>query len=244
MLHVNELKVKQDIGETFVEDVSLCDAVIKYFEDYEGQKRVTGSSKSNSEHSKDLKSFTEIEVKGRNCVDMSISVDDVYNVSDLEMFKPLFDNIKHQLRVYEEKINLCSWPVFFLENFNVQKYIPPYGVYSSLHYEHGFDRELYFRRIYVWCIYLNTVEEGGETFFPKQKIKVKAEKGKLVFFPAFFTHPHKGLKASQTKYIVTGWLSALLTGETPEELLHAHKNLNLLNRPKSYFENSCGVTIF
>ena len=51
-------------------------------------------------------------------------------------------------------------------------------------------------------IYLNDVEEGGETAFFHQNIKVKPEKGKMVIFPPYFTHMHKGMRPiSNDKYI-------------------------------------------
>jgi len=56
-------------------------------------------------------------------------------------------------------------------------------------------------------IYLNDVEEGGETCFPIQNAKVKPEMGKVVWFPAGFTHPHEGkTPISNPKLIVTTFM--------------------------------------
>ena len=58
------------------------------------------------------------------------------------------------------------------------------------------------RRLVVAMVYLNDVEEGGETAFYHQNIKVKPEKGKMVIFPPYFTHMHKGMRPiSNDKYI-------------------------------------------
>jgi len=55
--------------------------------------------------------------------------------------------------------------------------------------------------------YLNDVEEGGETEFHYQDMKVKPKKGSLIIFPAGFTHTHKGnIPLSDEKYVVTSWL--------------------------------------
>jgi len=62
-------------------------------------------------------------------------------------------------------------------------------------------------RLLVVSLYLNTIEEGGETEFLYQSIRVPPVEGTLVFFPAGWTHPHRGnppLKGS--KYILTTWL--------------------------------------
>ncbi|MGD2137773.1 MAG: 2OG-Fe(II) oxygenase, partial [Gammaproteobacteria bacterium] len=56
-------------------------------------------------------------------------------------------------------------------------------------------------------LYLNSVAEGGETLFFHQNVAVKPEAGKLVIFPAGFTHVHKGQRPiSNDKYIINGWI--------------------------------------
>ena len=61
-------------------------------------------------------------------------------------------------------------------------------------------------RVLVWTIYLNDVEEGGETEFLYQSKRIKARKGKICIFPAGFTHVHRGNPPlSGDKYILTGW---------------------------------------
>jgi len=47
-------------------------------------------------------------------------------------------------------------------------------------------------RIVTYMLYLNDVNEGGETEFLYQGIKLKPVAGKLVFFPCGFTFPHRG----------------------------------------------------
>ena len=62
------------------------------------------------------------------------------------------------------------------------------------------------QRILVWTMYLNDVEEGGETEFLYQSKRIKARKGKICIFPAGFTHVHRGNPPlSGDKYILTGW---------------------------------------
>ena len=62
------------------------------------------------------------------------------------------------------------------------------------------------RRVIVWSIYLNDVAEGGETEFLYQHKRIKAKKGTAVFFPASYTHTHRGNPPiSNDKYILTGW---------------------------------------
>ena len=64
------------------------------------------------------------------------------------------------------------------------------------------DRQL----VAIW--YLNDVEgPGGETEFLNQNVKVKPETCKLILFPPFWTHEHRGVKLQNgVKYIATTWI--------------------------------------
>jgi len=63
------------------------------------------------------------------------------------------------------------------------------------------------RRVLVWTLYLNDVEEGGETEFLYYPRRIKPKAGTLVIWPTSFTHTHRGNPPlSNTKYIATGTL--------------------------------------
>jgi len=62
-------------------------------------------------------------------------------------------------------------------------------------------------RVLAWTIYLNDVTEGGETEFLYQGKRVDAKQGRIVIWPAGWTHLHRGNPPlSNTKYILTGWI--------------------------------------
>lgn len=62
-------------------------------------------------------------------------------------------------------------------------------------------------RLAAWMVYLNDVEEGGETEFLYQHKRVTPTLGTLLIWPAGFTHVHRGNPPlSNDKYILTGWL--------------------------------------
>lgn len=77
--------------------------------------------------------------------------------------------------------------------------------YHIWHYESssvGFTR-----RLLTYILYLNDVEEGGETEFLYLHKRIKPKAGTFVLFPAAFTHTHRGNPPlSNTKYVVTGWV--------------------------------------
>jgi Rps23 Pro-64 3,4-dihydroxylase Tpa1-like proline 4-hydroxylase len=63
-------------------------------------------------------------------------------------------------------------------------------------------------RVLFFILYLNDVEEGGETEFLYQSKRVKPKAGRIVISPTGFTHTHRGNPPlSGDKYIITGWVS-------------------------------------
>jgi len=61
-------------------------------------------------------------------------------------------------------------------------------------------------RVLTWIIYLNDIEEGGETEFLHQSLRIPAKEGSILFFPASFAYTHRGNPPlSNVKYIATGW---------------------------------------
>jgi len=59
-------------------------------------------------------------------------------------------------------------------------------------------------------LYLNDVKEGGETYFPRQKISVKPRAGGIVFFPSNYCYLHEArAPISETKYCIVTWFHIL-----------------------------------
>ena len=86
----------------------------------------------------------------------------------------------------------------------IQKTLPSEG-YHVWHCEHGNIETS--SRVMLVMLYLNDVEEGGETEFLYQSRRIEPKMGRLVFCPAQFTHTHRGnppLKGD--KYMMNGWL--------------------------------------
>lgn len=65
-------------------------------------------------------------------------------------------------------------------------------------------------RVLAYMLYLNDVDEGGETEFLYQHTRYKPIKGDLLIWPGHFTHVHRGNPPiSGHKYITTGWIEWL-----------------------------------
>ncbi|MEE8289009.1 MAG: 2OG-Fe(II) oxygenase [Nitrosomonadaceae bacterium] len=80
------------------------------------------------------------------------------------------------------------------------------GEYYHWHIDGGSHEFSHRQLVAIW--YLNNLNgSGGTTEFRYQKIKVKPEAGKLILFPPFWTHEHRGQSLQQgSKYIATTWV--------------------------------------
>ena len=94
---------------------------------------------------------------------------------------------------------------FHFTCLKIQKTLPTEG-YHVWHIEHGkgFNNE---PRAFVFSIYLNDVEEGGETEFLHFSKRVQPKQGRIVIWPAAFPYLHRGNPPlSGEKYILTSWM--------------------------------------
>ena len=118
-------------------------------------------------------------------------------------FQYLNENI---LRNKEHLLTQIFYNNISMTTLQVQKYE------SGGHYVWHTDNSLGNMRLVALIIYLNDVddESGGCTEFMNGKI-IKPSTGKIVFFPATWTYPHRGQKMEKgVKYIVTGFVQEYL----------------------------------
>tara|TARA_R110000803_G_scaffold46487_1_gene97569 strand:- start:1135 stop:1683 length:549 start_codon:yes stop_codon:yes gene_type:complete len=128
-------------------------------------------------------------------------------VSNIDYGRDYMNEIHDALHPFVNNY-IKDYPV--LENVSLSSYIvklqetKPSGGYHIWHYENSsWDVK---NRVLVWTIYLNDIEDGGETEFIYQSKRIKPKKGSLLIFPAGFTHTHRGNPPlKDTKYIATGW---------------------------------------
>jgi len=63
------------------------------------------------------------------------------------------------------------------------------------------------KRFLVFFFYLNDLEYGGETYFPKLDFSVHPKAGSCLVFPPLWLFPHCGMMPSgKDKYIVGSYL--------------------------------------
>ena len=117
--------------------------------------------------------------------------------------RALFRSLSLALREFRECFAFFKGP-FKDMGYAIQRTLP--GEHYHWHIDGGSHEFAYRQLVAVW--YLNDVPgPGGETEFLFQRVKVKPQQGKLVLFPPFWTHEHRGVTLQQgVKYIATTWV--------------------------------------
>jgi prolyl 4-hydroxylase len=180
----------------FFIDKKICQDLIEYFEkNKELQKK--GAVKGNSPKYK----ISDIKIS----TDISIPPEHYDNI----VIKKYFMSLSKCLEEYKKIFPFCSTNTFewrITELINIQKYNPKEGFFKW-HNERIGMSDLNNKRHLVFMTYLNSLKNGGTEFF-HQKLKLKAEQGLTVIWPADWTYTHKGtVSLTEKKYIATGWYS-------------------------------------
>ena len=173
---------------------TLCTSIIDFFDENPNKQKGCVYSGIN-----DLNVNSEV----KDSIDLSINFNKNQESCIFNLHHYLCNEINFYRKKYSFLDDLENWKLN--ETFNIRKYYPNQA-FKKLHCEHGpGDCSL---RILAWMFYLNDVHSDGETYFPYQNKKFKPRQGYLLIWPAFWTHPHKGIPSKKDiKYIATGWVS-------------------------------------
>lgn len=129
------------------------------------------------------------------------------------------EHLRECVRLYFEKYLYSRVNgVFPREGVNIQKY-PVGGGFKVWHHERiepVFPEAV---RHFVFMTYLNDVPDGGTEFY-HQGLKIRAEKGLTLIWPADWTYTHRGeISLTKEKIIATGWLHMLESKNENSDLL-------------------------
>ena len=92
---------------------------------------------------------------------------------------------------------------------DIQICVPAHTTYTCIRSDFGVvaSGEPVRGRIATLLLYLNDVDEGGETEFLNQHLRIRPKCGRLVICPAFWTHFHRGNPPiNGVKYMINGWM--------------------------------------
>jgi len=166
----------------------LCQAAIERFE-AQTEEQYEGRIGQLAEKDRSIKKSTDLVVSGKP------------HWKDID--QALFRSMGQAILEFRESYPYFKGP-FKDMGYAIQRTLP--DEHYHWHIDGGSHDFSQRQLVAVW--YLNDVEgPGGETEFLFQDIKVKPEQGKLVLFPPFWTHEHRGVTLQKgIKYIATTWV--------------------------------------
>jgi len=170
----------------------ICDELIDYYNFLKKWKYTMEGTVG------DEKKGTTVKKEDKESFDVSFDKDCLSHTTNRYM-KSLQSVLEKYIEKYPKSNAVSSFQV---ESFNIQWY-PKKGGFKEWHTENSGQHHSVLRHL-VFMTYLNSLENGGTEFF-HQDLKVDAEKGLTLIWPATWTHFHRGVITDQEKYIITGW---------------------------------------
>jgi hypothetical protein len=169
-----------------------CDLIIKEFED----------ELKNGADEEGVNQFPNQEL-GRYTLALSCSEDKLSYI-----YKKINDTLNICIEQYAKEYFTVKQLKASSQFVKLQK-VPIKGGYHFWHCEQ--DCIKHQSRVLVWMVYLNDIPDNeGETEFIFQGLRIKPTVGTVVFFPASFTHTHRGNPVyTKEKYIATGWYNLI-----------------------------------
>jgi len=167
---------------------ATCEEMISRFEHHKDEQ-YPGRIGQLANEDRSIKKSTDLVVSGKE------------HWKDID--RALFYSIGMAIKEFRETFTYFKGP-FKDMGYAIQRTDP--GEHYHWHIDGGSHDFSQRQLVAVW--YLNDVPgPGGETEFLFQQVKVKPEQGKLLLFPPFWTHEHRGVTLQQgVKYIATTWV--------------------------------------
>lgn len=175
---------------------AFCDNLISYFEWCQKNNKSFGRPEAES-----AKKDASAVMNPATASEINFAHANLSNY--LQEFNDVFWNTCYADYVKQYSV-LETYARHTIYTYKIQKTEPTEG-YHIWHAEDG-DMS-HSRRVGVYILYLNDVDEGGETEFLYLSKRVAPKKGRLLIFPPNFPWAHRGNPPlSGTKYIMTGWM--------------------------------------
>ena len=177
------------ISGWYIEDHSVCDDLMLYYNSKECFRGMSGEG--------------VVDLDDKDSFD--VSIEDGKDLKIIKYKNCLGDIINNYINQYSYSNSGSPWIID--ESPNIQ-YYPPGAGFHKWHCENNIHNLKILSRNLVFMTYLNDVDDGGETEFYYQNIKIKPERGLTLIWPSGWTHTHRGVPSmTQEKYIITGWFS-------------------------------------
>ena len=166
----------------------ICDEIMRRFE-ISIEDQYPGRIGQDIELEESIKRSTDLVLSGKP------------HWEDLD--RELFRSLNRALSEFKQSFPYFDGP-FKDMGYAIQRTNP--GEYYHWHIDGGSHEFSQRQLVAIW--YLNSLgNQGGETEFEYQDLKITPEAGKLVLFPPFWTHRHRGkILQHGSKYIATTWV--------------------------------------
>ena len=184
---VRPLSFIYEVAQALPADV--CREAIRRFE-ARADQQVAGRIGAAAAEAPQVKRSTDLRISGRE------------DWSDIDRI--LSQQLVATFNAFASEFPFFAANAFKDIGYNLQRTLP--GEYYHWHVDAGPGEFSQRQLVAIW--YLNDVAgPGGETEFPLQGVSVRPEEGKLVLFPPFWTHEHRGVTLEHgVKYIATTWV--------------------------------------
>jgi hypothetical protein len=168
--------------------LDICKEMIRRFEE-RADEQYAGRIGQTVQQEPDIKRSTDLVVSGKA------------HWKDID--RELFRSLGLAIHEFRNAFPFFSGP-FKDSGYAIQRTGP--GEYYHWHIDGGSHEFSQRQLVAVW--YLNDVPgPGGATEFSYQDVQIRPEAGKLLLFPPFWTHEHRGARLEQgVKYIATTWV--------------------------------------
>jgi hypothetical protein len=167
--------------------LDICNEMIRRFEQY-ADEQYEGRLGQQAGKDRSIKKSTDLVVSGKP------------HWQDID--RELFRSLGLAIQEFRETYPFFKGP-FKDSGYAIQR--TNAGEHYHWHIDGGSHEFSQRQLVAVW--YLNDVAgPGGETEFSYQDVRIRPEAGKLLLFPPFWTHEHRGTTLRQgVKYIATTW---------------------------------------
>ena len=168
--------------------IDVCNEMIRRFEELQNEQ-YQGRIGQTVATDRSIKKSTDLVVSGKE------------HWKDID--QALFRSLGMAIHEFRETYPFFKGP-FKDSGYAIQRTNP--GEFYHWHIDGGSHEFSLRQLVAVW--YLNDVPgPGGTTDFSYQKVRIRPKAGKLLLFPPFWTHEHRGATLEQgVKYIATTWV--------------------------------------
>ena len=146
--------------------------------------------------------------------------------SDTKLEEQICQAISSAVAIYKQEYrHLDEWVNVADCGFQVQRYLKACGYYRPHVDSFPAPFSTISDRVLAMVIYLNDVDYGGETNFPLHEVAVTPKAGRIVFFPATWTHLHESrVPISSDKWIISSFINNLqpMNIEPPQPIENTH----------------------